>query len=305
MDVREFLENRTDVQDADAGEVLINCPFHGETNPSLSVNLAKGVFHCFSCKESGPFAKLIAEFDGISFDKAKAMLEVGEGDEVMLKAMMRTLEGYAEEEKAGPKRFSIKAFHKFFPPVGPKGLNYLEGRGISRETAERFDLRWGESGVMQGRVVFPIYDSYGKLLSYGGRTVSDQKPKTRKARSGLDTLYGLRELLKAEGEHYQPFPCIIMVEGEFDAMYLQQHGYAAVSTMGTAALTPHQKLLLKTFAKLVVWSYDGDDAGRNAQVKAIDTTRRFMSTVSIKLPEGRDPNNLSEKEIERLYGGLK
>lgn len=305
MEVREWLENRTDVQDADAGEVLINCPFHGETNPSLSVNLAKGVFHCFSCKESGPFAKLIAEFDGISFDKAKAMLEVGEGDEVMLKAMMRTLEGYAEEEKAGPKRFSIKAFHKFFPPVGPKGLNYLYGRYISRETAERFDLRWGESGVMQGRVVFPIYDAYGKLLSYGGRTISDQKPKTRKARSGLDTLYGLHELIVADGETYQPMSFLVVVEGEFDAMYLQQKGIPAVSTMGTAALTPHQKLLLKTFAKVVVWSYDGDDAGRNAQAKGIAVTKRFMPTVGITLPEGRDPNDLSEKEIRKIYGGLR
>lgn len=303
MDVREFLENRTDVQDADAGEVLINCPFHGETNPSLSVNLAKGVFHCFSCKESGGFAKLIAEFDGITYDQAKAMLEVGEGDDVMLKGMLRTLEGYADDEtKKNPKRFSIKAFHNLFPPAGKKALKYLDSRGISRETAERFDLRWGESGVMQGRVVFPIYDVHGKLLSYGGRTVTDQKPKTRKARSGLDTLYGLWELTDNSTKQ---FPFLVVVEGEFDAMYLQQHGVAAVSTMGTAALTAHQKLLLKLYAKVLVWSYDPDEAGENAQVKARTATRKFMPTVDVKLPKGRDPNDLSEKEIEKIFGGLR
>lgn len=299
MEIRQWLENRTEVQDADEGEVLICCPFHGETNPSLSVNLGKGVFHCFACKESGNFIKLVAEFDGLSYDQARALVQEGEGDDLLLKSMLDGL--LEDEEEVVQMPFSRKAFHKLFPAVSEAGLNYLYGRNISRETAERFDLRWGVKGIMQGRVVFPVYNTEGKLTTYGGRAITqDVQPKTRKARSGLSGFYGLWELVK---DTHQRRP-LILVEGEFDAMYLQQCGYPAISTMGTAGLTEGQRVLLKRYASLVVWSYDGDDAGRKAQAKGVLATRRFVPTIGVNLPDGSDPNELTVKQVDKIYGGI-
>jgi DNA primase len=303
MDFRELLMNRVEVHDADEGEVMILCPFHGESNPSLSVNESSGVFICFSCKESGNFAKLLAELDGITIRDAKKLLREGETEDQVIQSIQKNLEDISEYDDDEERYYSVKSFHTKFPVVkGTPGEAYLQGRGILLEITERFDLRWGRDGVMKGRVVFPIYNPNGKLLSYGGRTVQkDVKPKTRKVKSSISQLYGLFELLQTGKKR---FPYLVVVEGEFDAMYLQGKGIYAVSTMGTAALTTNQKALLKRHCELTVFCYDGDNAGRRAQKKAVIDVRKYTKCIGITMPEGKDPNELTDSEIKKLFKGV-
>ncbi len=310
IDYRAWLEDRVPVEDADDDEVLILCPFHDDTNPSMSVNTKKGVFHCFSCKESGGFSKLIAKLDGVDERGVRQMLEAGDTQETVGRHMLNAMEDYAEElEDDELKFFSKKAFHRFFPSVlGTPGEKYLEHRAISRKTAEWFDLRWGTEGVMKNRVVFPVYSAKGKLITYGGRAITPGvMPKTRKAASGLRGLYGMYEALRQKddfGNPKLPDRPLIIVEGEFDAMYLQQFGLCAVSTMGTQKLTGDQMRLIMAHASLVCWSYDGDDAGRKAQARGVLATKSYLPTIEVKLGDGLDPNELSPREVRRIYGGM-
>lgn len=302
MKVVESLEKRgVEYRQADPGEVLIQCPFHADNDPSCSVNTESGVFYCFSCKEAGNFTKLVARLDGVSYDVAKRRMLESEPEDDVLEDVFRALDEDDVEKETPLRYYSKKKFHSFFPSVlNTPGEEYLKGRRITEDTMKRFDLRWGVEGIMKDRVILPIYMSDGGLLSYAGRAIDPgKKPKTRKARSGLRTLYGMYELLETS---YDRFPCIIVTEGEFDAMYLQQCGLKAVSTMGTAGITEQQLLQLYLHTDTVVWSYDGDDAGRSAQAKAIEKSKRFLKTDSVVLPDGKDPNELTDKEVQTIYG---
>lgn len=302
MKVVQSLDKRgVEYRQADPGEVLIQCPFHSDSDPSCSVNTDSGVFYCFACKEAGNFTKLIARLDGVSYDVAKRRMMESEPEDEVMEEVFRALDDDDVEKEAPVRYYSKKKFHGFFPPVqNTPGEAYLKNRKIGDETIKLFDLRWGSEGIMKDRVILPIYTSDGSLLSYAGRAIDpDKKPKTRKARSGLRTLYGMYELLRTS---YDRFPFIVVTEGEFDAMYLQQHGLKAVSTMGTAGITEQQLLQLYLHTDCVVWSYDGDDAGRSAQKKAVEKSKRFLRTESVELPDGKDPNELMEDEIKSIYG---
>jgi DNA primase len=307
----ELIQRGIEFHEVDEGQVMINCPFHDDSNPSMTVNINSGAFHCFSCKESGTtFVKLLAKLENISLEEAKEQLEEGQGDDTVMNFIQdKVNETLSDEEDEVVRYYSSKSFHKKFPRFtdSVEASSYLAHRGISRRTAHEFDLRWGNDGVMVNRIVYPIYTNEGELLSYGGRTIlRDVKPKTRKVRSGLSSLYGLREVLTRTLSTKWSFklPYLVVVEGEFDAMYLYELGYNVVSTMGTSALTDYQISLLKTYTKLVIFSYDGDKAGRDAQEKAIKRLKVFMPTVGVALPEGTDPNDLTEDEAEKIYGGL-
>ncbi len=308
MNYRDMLERRgvNTFDGAGSSDFLITCPFHDDASPSLEVHKRTGVFYCFGCKESGSFVKLLAEIENIPLADAKRiMMKVDNADSV-LSDIGAMLEDLGEEEKE-LKYYSIKAFHKKYKPLAENksGLGYVVNRGIERDEAAWFDLRWsGETGKWRDRVIIPIYTEAGKLLTYAGRTIrKDVKPKTRKikGRSPRSSLYGLWELIRYYGNI--KFPYLIVVEGEFDALYLQQLGLYAVSTMGTMGLTGEQIYLLKRYSHAVVFSYDGDDAGRRAQAKGILKTKGFLPTLGIDLPDGYDPNELPKAMAEKIYRG--
>ena len=116
-------------------------------------------------------------------------------------------------------------------------------------------------GKFRYRVILPIRTVEGKLLSYVGRAIrSEMVPKTRKSRSPHRTFFGLYELVRKTGTAV----LLLVVEGEFDAIYLQQHGVPAVANMGTSPMGAEKICLLRHYAHKVVLSYDGDEAGRKA-----------------------------------------
>ena len=255
------LDKRGIDTDKTSGEdnILISCPFHNDETPSMGVNIRNGLFYCFGCEEQGNFAKLIAELDGISYHDAKRILLDLDTPELVLRELEDILE---EEEEPELKYFSEASFNKVFrkATTSVRAKRYLIGRGISETTADAFNLRWGgsESFVWRYRVIIPIYTYDGKLTNYSGRAVYPKtKPKIRKARPSRNTLFGAWTLANGikVGDRYR---YVILVEGEFDAMFLNQHGYHAVAVTGTVELTDVQISILRRMAAEVVIAYDND-----------------------------------------------
>jgi len=308
MNYRDFLEHRgVDTFDgAGASDFLINCPFHDDNHPSLEVHKRNGVYYCFGCKASGSFTALLSEVENIPLlDAKRVLMKVDNADSVVsdISDMLTSF----DDDEVELKYYSVSSFHRTFPPLkqSARGQEYIIKRGINAEYSEWFDLRWGgREGKWRDRVIIPIYTADGKLLTYAGRTIVPKvMPKTRKikGRSPRSSLYGLHNLL--EYHETDRFPVLIVVEGEFDAEYLQTFGLPAVSTMGTMGLTGDQIYLLKRHSQAVVFSYDGDDAGRKAQSRGIAKVKGYMPTIGIDLPDGHDPNELTPAQVAKIYRG--
>lgn len=299
------------------GNVLINCPFHNDIHPSLSVSLSSGVFICFACKERGRFYRLIAEWDGISESEAEDKEKKGASVEDDLIAIEKA---FTEEDKAHKpiKYLNWDSFKAKFPVVTdyPEAVSYLSSRKI-KAAIERFNIRFGVSGgKYDKRVIIPIFHTNEKLISYVGRAIyRDIVPKTRKPRSASTTLFGLVDILwRLKFIRNARLSWVVIVEGEFDAIYLQLLGIPAVATMGTSGLNDNQISLLIKHCNRVIISYDNDDAGRIAikgtldkfgkikKLGDVDKLKRYLPVETVTLPVGRDPNDLSPEEVNDLYG---
>lgn len=315
MDVEQVLQ-RIGVEYFESGEkrFMIRCPFHDDTNPSCGVWKDSGYFKCFSgsCGAEGSFAELVSEIEGVSVNEAERMVR---GDDSIVGIEEQIRRSLEEPEKKELKYFSWKAFKETFPPVkkGSEAWTYLMRRGITWDSVKRFHMRWGgDTGKYRKRVVLPICTVEGKLLAYVGRAIyTNTVPKTRKNRSPHRTFFGLYEWLRDNPmEEKTPF---VVVEGEFDAIYLQQFGVPAISNMGTVDPSPEKIKLLRKYASLAVLSYDFDEAGmksmygddgegkKRPRIGARSKLSRYIPTVSVVLPEGRDPNELTDAEVREIY----
>lgn len=275
--------------------VKVLCPFHGDSNPSGEVHLSRGTFYCFSCHESASFTMYLSKTLDISYEEALAMTTEAERAESVLEDIEEIIfEEYDEE----PFRYYSRKwfFEKFRPVLGTPGELYLRHRCIQRNSMQLFDVRWGETDEWEDRVIIPVYDWNGRLVTWVGRTVhGGVSPKTRKPRSGLMTLFGLNVLLA--GSRRRHFPNLIIQEGEIDAMWTQQCGHRAVSTMGTSRLTARQVALLSRYADNAIFCYDNDPAGRYATGKGIQQLSEILPAYSVRLPVGKDPNDLTVDEL--------
>lgn len=287
---------------------LLVCPFHPDTDPSLAVNLTGGQFKCFGCQQSGNFYQLIAEIDGIPVSQARRMLKEDETVERTLQGIDRDLKSLREERL---QYYNKEAFYKKFKSFRhTRAEQYLWRRRIKSSTMKRFDIRFATTGRWSNRVVLPIYTSTGQLLSWCGRSVNGRKPKTMKKRSARQTLYGLCELVE-----YKPLwmhsgykaPVLFIVEGELDAIYLQQFGYHAVAAMGTAGLSEQQLALVVKYAQRVALSYDNDFAGKLAtygnkkREGDYDKLKKLLPVTVVKLPKKKDPNDLGIEAVQKLF----
>jgi len=314
IDYCQELEDR-DIETLPSGEgyVMMHCPLpdHEDSNPSFSVSLSSGRYRCFGCESRGSFVELISEIDDIPIKEAAFMLKSSSNVDTVLAAVDRLL-GESEDRL---EYLSLESFYSVFPRIekGMEAWEYLtKTRKLYRKTIRRFDCRWGDHGKYNGRVVLPIRTPEGRLLSYVGRTIyKGVKPKTKKARSAARTLFGMHELV-AFFNFSRYFDYIILVEGEFDAMYLQQFGVPAVAAMGTAVINKYQLNILRRTRAVVVLSYDPDEAGEKAtygdgkrRIGELRSLKKYMKTIVVKLPEGKDPNDLSRGEVDKYYGRFK
>lgn len=310
------------------------CPFHGEKSPSFSVSPSKQFFHCFGCGKSGNAIGFLMEHAGMGFVDAVEDLARQVGLSVP-----DDHASPADKERAAATRKRQATLSEVLEQAAqdyrrqlrqsPRAVDYLKGRGVSGEVAQRYGLGYApegwrhlasvfpeyddpllaESGLVilnedddkrydrfRDRVMFPIRSVKGECIGFGGRVLGDEKPKylnspeTPVFHKGSE-LYGLFEARTAVREA----GFTLVTEGYMDVVALAQLGFDnAVATLGTACTAEHLAKLLR-FTDSVVFSFDGDAAGRRAARKALDAAIPHAGdTRSVKflfLPSEHDPDS--------------
>jgi len=310
------------------------CPFHGEKTPSFYVY--DDHFHCFGCGAHGDVISFVMQSEGRSFPEAVEQL-AGEAGLDMPKASPREQEQARQAKGLGEVLEAVQASYRrrLFEPEGREGLAYLRRRGLSDRTIEVFGLGWSgdgrggligelerqgierhllvEAGLMRvdeegrpkgelffNRVIFPIRDRRGRLLSFGGRTLGDGQPKYL---NGPETaLFSKRrnlfnlDLARAA---MREGAALIVVEGYMDAIALHQAGFpGAVAPLGTA-MGPEQLEALWHVSPLPILCFDGDAAGSRAALRTAEVALPLLggerSLRVCRLAAGDDPDSLIQR----------
>ena len=312
------------------------CPFHGEKSPSFSVSPEKGTYYCFGCQAKGDVITFLREIEHLDFGAAIEKLaskanialrydsESASKDRVkrtqLLEATAKAAEWYHERLLTSPDAAAAR--------------KYLRGRGYDGEAIRRFKIGWAPEGwdtlcrslhlptdvardtglgyvskigklndFFQSRILFPIFDTQGQPIAFGGRKMPDAEgPKYKnssetKLYSKSRVLYGLnwaKSQIVEQGE-------VIVCEGYTDVIAFHRSGLPrAVATCGTALADEHFQIL-KNFARRIVLAYDADDAGQNAAEKFYAWERKYeIDLFVVALPPGEDPAELAQRDPERL-----
>ncbi len=300
------------------------CPFHNEKSPSFNIYTENGSFYCFGCGAGGDVITFIRRIENLDYMEAvrflaqRAGLQVPEGniDDGMSRLKSRILE---------INRETARFYHTVLnSEQGREGMDYLTRRGLSQNTIRHFGLgfapasRFALSDFLQkkgfsqeelflanvafkgrnggsvdrfaSRVMYPIIDLRGNVIAFGGRILTDEKPKylntseTPVFNKG-SYLFALN-FAKNSGEDQ-----LILCEGYMDVISLHQSGFTnAIATLGTA-LTPGQAHLMARYTKEVIISYDSDEAGQKAAARAIPILRDTGILVKVlAISGGKDPD---------------
>lgn len=312
------------------------CPFHDEKTPSFTVSPEKQFYYCFGCGASGNALGFVMDYERLSFPEAIENLARIAGLEVP-REVQTEAQAKREQEKKSIYTLLEKADDFYQQqlrqhPSKHLAVNYLKGRGLDGKIAKTYGIGFAPPGwdnllkalaqtdddkhlLIEGgmlihqeqekklydrfrhRIMFPIRDTRGRVIGFGGRVLGDDKPKylnspeTPVFHKGQE-LYGLYEARLA----YRELPRLLVVEGYMDVVSLAQFGIAyGVATLGTACGPDHLDRAFK-YTNEVVFCFDGDKAGRSAAARALDASLEVMTdgrTVKfLFLPEGEDPDTL-------------
>ncbi len=303
------------------------CPFHNEKSPSFSVSPSKQMYYCFGCGAGGNVFTFIMEYENYTFPEALKLLadragvslpEVEYSEEAKKQRDLKS--SVLEVNKMAAKYF----YYQLRAKQGEKAMEYLRERKLSDETMRRFGLGYAgqysdelyrylkkngiseelmkESGLMnvnerQGmydkfwnRVMFPIMDVNGKVIGFGGRVMGDAKPKYLNSPETVifdksRNLYGLHIARTARKKY------MLVCEGYMDVISMHQAGFTnAVASLGTA-LTSQHALLLKRYTDEVILTYDSDEAGVKAALRAIPLLKEAgVSAKVLHMDPYKDPD---------------
>lgn len=316
------------------------CPFHSEKSPSFSVSPGKQMYYCFGCGAGGNVISFVMNYENYSFQEAVKYLadragvklpEIEYSKEAKEKEARRTKLLEANFEAAKYFMFRLK------DKSGEAGLKYLTGRGLSDETISKFGLGFScmtsndlvlyleskgfpddiirdaglasfdEKRGMQdkfwNRVMYPIQDINHRVIGFGGRVMSDAKPKYLNSPETpifdkSRNLYGLNFARTSRKNHF------ILCEGYMDVIAMHQAGFTeAVASLGTA-FTSGQANILHRYTDSVYLAYDSDGAGTSAALRAIGILRDTgMTGKVINLKPFKDPDefikNLGAEEFQK------
>ena len=301
------------------------CPFHNEKSPSFSVSGTKQMYHCFGCGVGGNVITFVMEYENYTFPEAVKMLADRAG--IALPVMEYSGEDRRERD-IKTKLLEINKiaatfyYHQLKSPAGQSGLDYLKKRQLSDKTINTFGLGYApqltgdlyrmlkekgyddellkesglftyEKGIREkfwNRVIFPIMDINNKVIGFGGRVMGDGKPKylnspETKLFDKSKNLYGLNVARSSRKNN------LIICEGYMDVISMHQAGFnQAVASLGTA-LTPGHARLMKRYTDNVLITYDSDEAGVKAALRAIPILKEAgLSTKVINMRPCKDPD---------------
>lgn len=319
------------------------CPFHGERTPSFSVDTERGLWYCFGCGEGGSVYNFLMRIEGLNFPQAVKKL----ADEVGVPLELEERDD-PESLRRDRLRELLERTAQYYgelllrSPLGEPARRYLENRGLTLATAEKFRLGWAppsgealvqklrqagydlrdgvEAGVVReksgrdlfrSRLVFPITSASGKVVAFGGRIIeADPDKKSPKYLNSPETeIYSKREHLYGlsfhRGEISRAKEALVM-EGYLDVIAVSQAGFPlSVASLGTS-LTEEQCKLLSRYARNVHLFYDADRAGRSATEKAIDLFEQAGLLVNVsQLEQGEDPDSIIYKEGAEAFAKIK
>lgn len=303
-----------------------NCPFHNEKTPSFSVSRDKQMYYCFGCGAGGNIFTFLMEYENYTFVEAleylaqrggvelpKQELSAKEKEEIDAKTLLRGM------NKAAAAYF----YYLLRSPRGERGLRYLHERGLQDTVIQKFGLGFADiyrdglyqylkskgyrdsqlkdSGLVAieekgaydkffNRVIFPIVDVNNRVIGFGGRVLGDGTPKYLNSKETIlfdksRNLYGLHIARSSRK------PYLIICEGYLDVISMHQAGFTnTVASLGTAFTVSHG-LLLKRYTNEVVLSYDSDEAGQKAALRAIPILKEAgLSVRVLNLKPYKDPD---------------
>jgi DNA primase len=343
-DIVEIIGARVQLKKA-GREYKACCPFHNEKTPSFWVSPDKQFYHCFGCGKHGTALGFLMDHDHLAFPEAVEDLAARLGLEVPQEAGVDTSAKRADEPLY-ELMTRVAAYYASSLAGDERSRAYLAQRGLSRETIERFGLgyaanswndvlrRFGgkeadakrlvEAGLIverergqirdgerhydrfRDRIMFPIRDTRGRVIAFGGRIIDAGEPKylnspeTVLFHKGRE-LYGLHETRRARSNLKR----LLIVEGYMDTVRLHQAGIDyAVATLGTATTPEHLKRIFRLVSD-VVFAFDGDRAGRAAAWRALQQAlpeaREGREIRFLFLPEGHDPDTLVAEEGREAF----
>jgi len=332
-DIVQLVSTYCELKPAGSDRYKALCPFHTEKTPSFIVSKSRQIYHCFGCGKGGDAISFLMNIQNVSFtealdtladnagirlpkfkstsneystaqDERKTLLKIVElSAEFYRNQLVKSLTGKLAQEYLNKRNLSPEIQEKFkigfASPDGYSLYRFLKSKGFSEQLMLKTGLiRLGEGegryyDFFRNRILFPIRNIEGKIISFAGREITGEGPKYinlaeteiyRKSR----TLYGLwegKEAIRSRGS-------AILVEGYIDLLRCFQLGIQnVVATCGTA-LTSEQARLIKRFVSSVVIVYDGDSAGLTAALRATSVLLQAGLTVyAVTLPDGKDPDD--------------
>ncbi|MBQ8829638.1 MAG: DNA primase [Burkholderiaceae bacterium] len=336
VDVYDVVNRRVPLKDkGDRGWAC--CPFHNEKTSSFSVSRSKNFYHCFGCGAHGNAINFVMQYEGVDYPTAIERLAQDYGmtvrydgqrkpnqDRIRLTDVMKAAQDYY--------RVCFNSQH------GSEARQYCLERGLSPETIEKFAIGYSpdswhgltqslknidpkylkESGLQKegkngelydffrNRLMFPIRNSRGQTIAFSARTMCGENPKyintgeTPIFIKGQEVfgLYEGRQSIHDKGR-------VIVVEGQMDVIQLSQAGFGeACAPLGTAIKKEHIEKLLKLTDK-IIFSFDGDEAGRKAAKRAMVLSLPLLSdkqkALFLFLPEGEDPDSFVKKQGKEAF----
>jgi len=319
------------------------CPFHNERTPSFSVSPSRGICHCFSCGKGGSPVNFIMEKEGINFHDALLRLADKYGikvEERELSDEERHLQS-RREAMLTVNEWAMRRFRENMLATDEGrnvGLEYFYQRGITKEAIDKFKLGYaldkatdmydaatrqgydvdalkevGLCGISQqsgkpydrfrGRVIYPLINSAGKVIAFGGRGIKGEAAKyINSPESDLyhksNELFGIYQAKNAIVRQKKCF----LVEGYMDVIGMWQSGMENVVASSGTSLTDGQVALIHRFTENITIIYDGDGAGIHASLRAIDICLAHNIDVKLLLlPDGDDPDSFARKNTPEQF----
>lgn len=311
------------------------CPFHSEKTPSFSVSREKQLYHCFGCGESGTLISFVMKAENMTFPEALQYL-ADRGGVTLPKQEMSKAELAKEKLQQNIYEMNRLAANYYFKNLqrNPEALEYLKERGLTDETIRDLGIGLAPEGWrvistamtkrgfreddvvssglslknqngglydrFRGRIIFPIQNSRGKVIGFGGRKwkEDDQGPKYLNSPESpvFHKGYELYNLNRAR-KNISSDGYLVFVEGYMDVAGLYNHGIKnAVAALGTS-FTPEHAAIIDRIASEIVICFDGDEAGEKATLRTLDIFKNSKAKKRIlRLPPEHDPDSFIKAE---------
>ena len=316
------------------------CPFHDDTNPSMSVSRERQIYTCFSCGATGNVFKFVMDYENISFVEAVKVLADKAGIVLDIKKVQN---GFVTKYHDLYQMYEIskKLYqNNLNTDMGKKAKNYLYKRNIDDEIIKKFEIGYalkeqeflykvfqkkgfspkdmvssglinqsqhGFNDVYYNRIIFPLYDLKGQVVGYSGR-IFDSDDTAKYVNTKETPIFKKGELLY--NYHRAKDACkkskkVIVMEGFMDVIRASTIGIDyAIASMGTA-ITKNQALLIKKLAPSVILCFDGDQAGLKATISCLnELTAIGVNPQIIRLKENLDPDEFITKYGKEAFMDL-